>query len=197
MHLSLSDCCLINPFSSSPPSDTEHSGVSRKQKLQDQKSVEAGIFVLQAVKKNYAKDLDCCKYCFANRSLKYDHTASSYIAKIVEKLKSQMKEHFFDPKDLISTIGLLVINLCEIRTVSMKAQNCGYYHTKSASLWLTHSFIECVQQTGLLPLPPCYEKMILDSVNSCVHIRKSRVTYLRSSQQTRPSQNSTQQLYVI
>lgn len=59
------------------------------------------------MKKHYALAVDYRKYRLANRSPRYDDTVSSYVAKLVKKIKSQMKAHFFDPKDPIFIIGFL------------------------------------------------------------------------------------------
>lgn len=71
------------------------------------KNTETKLPVLQTVKKHYALAFDYRTYHLANRSSLYDVTVSSYIVKLVMKIKSQMKAHFFDPKDPISIIGFL------------------------------------------------------------------------------------------
>lgn len=56
---------------------------------------------------NYALAVDYRTYRFENHSLRYDKTDSTYIAKIVKKVKSQMKAHLCNPKDRIYLIGFL------------------------------------------------------------------------------------------
>lgn len=70
-------------------------------------SEEPYLPVLKTVKKHYATAVDFRPYQLSNPSSRYDMTVSSYIAKLVKKVKLQIEAHFFNPKDRISTIRFL------------------------------------------------------------------------------------------
>lgn len=78
-----------------------------KQKICKAETKESEPFVLQMVKKHYTQAEHDETYRISNRSLKYDYTVSSYIAKQVKKVKSQMKAYFFVLKDPVSITGFL------------------------------------------------------------------------------------------
>lgn len=100
---------FMSPLSSSPPSDAELflTRVSRETKIHKRKLIEPEIPVLQTVEKNYATASDSRTYRQANKSRKYEEYVPSYIAKLIKKVQSQMKAHFFDSKDSISIVGFL------------------------------------------------------------------------------------------
>lgn len=83
---------------SSPASSKAGSIVTEMQKIRKEKRVEAELPVFQTEKKYYAQAHDYQMYHLTSKSLKYNGTVSSYIAKLIKKVKSNMKEHFFDTK---------------------------------------------------------------------------------------------------
>lgn len=70
------------------------------------KSTESHLSDVQTVKKYYATTVKYETYRLSNRSSCYDETVSCYIAKLVKKVKSQIKVLFFNSKDSIKIVGL-------------------------------------------------------------------------------------------
>lgn len=66
---------------------------------------EPKLSVLQTVKNHYVLEAHYRTHCLANRSPRYDDTASSYVAKLVEMFELQMKADFFEPENPVSIIG--------------------------------------------------------------------------------------------
>lgn len=52
------------------------------------------------MKKNYATALDYLAHRLDNKSTKYDKTVSSYVAKMVKKVKSEIKANFVNLMNL-------------------------------------------------------------------------------------------------
>lgn len=64
--------------------------------------------VLWTFKTFYAHEVEYTTYRLENCSLRYEKLVSSYIAKLVKKVKLKMKARFFDPRIPKSIIGFLV-----------------------------------------------------------------------------------------
>lgn len=109
----------------SPPSSSEPKALKAR-------SAEPKLPVLQTVKKHYALAVDYRTYRLANRSPRYDDTVSSYVAKLMKKAMSQMKTHFFDPKDPYqSSVFSPHLNSRVIRIISTRGPQCGFGPTLS------------------------------------------------------------------
>lgn len=70
-------------------------------------STEPTLLVLQTATKYYAIAVDYRAYRLSNQPSRYDKKVFSYIAKRAQKIKSQTKARFFDPKLSISVSGNL------------------------------------------------------------------------------------------
>lgn len=81
--------------------------LEQKIRIVETKMPELSAF--QTVMKYYTRTVDYKTYELANRFSKYDDTVTSYNDQLVKKTKSQMKVHFFNPKDPISIIGYLAL----------------------------------------------------------------------------------------
>lgn len=63
--------------------------------------------ILQTVKRHYLRATDYQTFQLANRSTCYDDTEPNFDTKIVRKVELQVKAHFIDPSNPISTIRFL------------------------------------------------------------------------------------------
>lgn len=84
--LSSSSSSLLSLLSSPAVSEVD-SITTRAPKVRKRKPVEAEVLVLQVGEKNYAQALDYGIYQLASESSKYGETVSSYIVKLVKKVK--------------------------------------------------------------------------------------------------------------
>lgn len=75
------------------------SKLNSEYKAQKAKLRDVTIPVLKTTKKHYMAAIAYRTYRLASLSPRYDNTVSSHVAKLFKKVKSQMKAHFFDPKD--------------------------------------------------------------------------------------------------
>lgn len=60
------------------------------------------------VKKHYALAFDYRNYLSFDRASQYDKSVSSYIAKLVQKVRMEIEAHSFNPKDTNFIIEFLV-----------------------------------------------------------------------------------------
>lgn len=70
-------------------------------------STEEPLSVLQMTERHYETAIDLWTFCLFKQSSHYDEKISSYIAKLIKKVKMQMKVDFFNSKDPISTFRFL------------------------------------------------------------------------------------------
>lgn len=78
-----------------------------ERKLRNARSEEQELSVLQTEKKNNNRAVDYQTFRLTNYSQKRDDMPSTYIPKMVKNMKLQVEAHFFDSKNLISSIGFL------------------------------------------------------------------------------------------
>lgn len=78
-----------------------------EQKIRKAMTEEPELTVFQTVKKNYTQAVKYRANQLANRSPKFEDAFPGDITKLVKNVKSQMKEHIFNPKDPISIIVFL------------------------------------------------------------------------------------------
>lgn len=97
---------------------------------------------------NYASTINHHNYRLASKSTKYDKTVSSYIAKIIKKVNSQMKAQFCDWKDLISFIGTLATFklACNTHRIHDRAAMRVILHYGNKRL--VNALNSCVSATG-------------------------------------------------
>lgn len=76
--------------------------------LQPQLSVtEPVLLILKKVKRHYFQAVDYRTWQLAISSTRYDNTVSSYITKMMKKVKLQLKAHLASPSDSILIIGFI------------------------------------------------------------------------------------------
>lgn len=87
-------------------------------------AMEPELHVLRTIRRFYSRAADCLSFRLANDSARYDETASSYIFRMVKKIKLQVKAHFFDPRNLVSIIGFPARNklACSTSRIQERAE---------------------------------------------------------------------------
>lgn len=103
----VSSSSSVSLHTSSPSSERNTLLSASKLKALWARSDETKLPDLQTVKKHHALVGNYRTYRLANFSSRYNDVVSSSVAKIMKKVKSQIKAHFFDPKDPISIVGFL------------------------------------------------------------------------------------------
>lgn len=63
------------------------------------------LTALQTVIRHYSRAVDYWTYCLANRSTRWNEIKSSYVSRMVNNIKLEIKVHFFDPSDPIFTFA--------------------------------------------------------------------------------------------
>lgn len=81
-------CACVKPF--------EMETLMKRRLKQNTRNLK--LLLPQTVMKHYTLLVDIRAYRLAYRSLQYNDTVSSYIAELVEKIKSELKAHFFYPE---------------------------------------------------------------------------------------------------
>lgn len=90
--------------------ESEKSKLSKsdlKCKAQKSKLQKVTQSVFQTLRKQYIAAVDRRTYRLINSSPPYDDAVSSYVAKLVNKLRSKLKKHLFNPKYVICIIRFL------------------------------------------------------------------------------------------
>lgn len=97
---------------------------------------KAALPVLQTAQSLYVRAVDYHVYRLANCSTCYDKTVSSYIAKIVETVKLQMKAHFLDHIDTI-----LIIDFLATSKLARDTRHIHEYrrYIEEVRIWQCHS----------------------------------------------------------
>lgn len=72
---------------------------------------EPALPILQNVRKRYIRAAEYRTYQLKNCSTHFDNAVLRYITKVVEKVETHMKAHFFDPSNLISNINSLAASM--------------------------------------------------------------------------------------
>lgn len=70
-------------------------------------ATEQKLPAIQTINQHYSQVFDYRTYLLANCSFWYEKTVSSYISRMIERVKLQIKTHFFNPGDSISSVGSL------------------------------------------------------------------------------------------
>lgn len=81
------------------------------------------------VKHRFKRAVDCCTYCFADTSTKYDWSVSRYFAKMARWMTAQMKPHIFDPISIVVFLKTFKL-ACHTNIVR-----------EGATMWLFYFFI--------------------------------------------------------
>lgn len=165
----------MTSLTSSSSSDNELllTRVSRKRKFYEETSIESELLVLLNVRKNYTKTFDYRTYLLANKSTECNETASSQIAKMVKRAKSQVEVHFFDPENYIFII--------RFRDTFMLACDTQRIHEGKA-MWLLTNYVNetlgnepivifVPQRSPLLPLSQS-KRLTTDPANFCDRTQK-------------------------
>lgn len=106
------------------PSSSERDSLLSTSEIKALKArlAESKLRVLQTMKKPFALAVYNWTNRLSNRLARYDNTLMYYVAKLVKKVKSQMKTHFFDPKYHISIVGFLATFKVACNTIKIREE---------------------------------------------------------------------------
>lgn len=154
-----------SPISSDPESiKSKLSGSDLKYSAQKEKLREVTLPVFQTIKMHYTAAVDFRTYRLARHSHHFDDTVSSYVTKLVNMVRLQMKAQFFDPKDPNS--------------------NIEFYGNIQAPVWYKQN----LQEEAMCVLHHCVKKTLASTLNSRA-CAQDRLTLLSASLRNKQSRS--------